>query len=426
MPHGGARFDMPMIEEPPSTDTRFDLPALGGPSGLSGLSGPQSVPRRDTRFDLPVVDDFDMPRADGNPRVDHVWPAREDLPSVDPLLNRTSLDLGGAQLGLSQTRFDMPAVDDYQYGDRFTQTSADGMRALAPDVAFHPAPPAGSAGLVAPADEQPMSWADETSFDRFDDSGATATALAPAPSFSPDSFGPDSGEFAFAPDTGGFAVAPAAFTPAPEAAPLRTTGPRRAASGKRRGHSRDKREWMALGAIAVVAAGAIGGVLMKFVFSGPSGPQHTVSTPDKVGSFTREPGLEKQMKIDQLRASVIKSSDGKASGVSSGVFQQGASGIGNNPQIYMFVGGKLANSDPQASLTNFEQAYKQGGAHAVTPGSLGGQAACATSTVNGESVSMCVWFDNDTFGEFVSPTMTPAKLAATMAQARPNLEHLAH
>ena len=35
---------------------------------------------------------------------------------------------------------------------------------------------------------------------------------------------------------------------------------------------------------------------------------------------------------------------------------------------------------------------------------------------------MCVWFDNDTFGTVVSPTMTTAKLAATMDQARPSLE----
>ena len=35
---------------------------------------------------------------------------------------------------------------------------------------------------------------------------------------------------------------------------------------------------------------------------------------------------------------------------------------------------------------------------------------------------MCVWFDNDTFGAVVSPTMTTAKLATTMNEARPNLE----
>jgi hypothetical protein len=35
---------------------------------------------------------------------------------------------------------------------------------------------------------------------------------------------------------------------------------------------------------------------------------------------------------------------------------------------------------------------------------------------------MCVWFDNDTFGAVVSPTMTTAKLASTMDSVRPSLE----
>jgi len=33
-----------------------------------------------------------------------------------------------------------------------------------------------------------------------------------------------------------------------------------------------------------------------------------------------------------------------------------------------------------------------------------------------------VWFDNDSFGELVSPTMTTAKLATTMDSVRANLE----
>lgn len=379
VPRGGTRYDMPVLEEPPSENTRYDMPAL---------------------------EDFE------DPRLDHVWPAREDLSGFSAdRMSQTSLDLGAEKPRMSQTQFDMPAVDDYQYGDRqygdrqydirpdrerFTQTSADGMPALPAEPEFRPvgmSARGSGPGLVAPADEQPMNWADETSFDRFGDAHDRDAA-------------------------------PPAFTPAPS--PLRDTGARRAANGKRRGNSRDKREWMALGAIAVVAAGAIGGVLMKFVFSGQSGPTHSISTPAKVADFTREPSLEKQMKVSQLRDSVIQSSGGKASDVVSGVYQQGSSAVGSNPQIYMFVGGNLANSDPQASVSNFEQTYKQGGAHVVPAGSSGGQAACATSSVNGESVSMCVWFDNDTFGEFVSPTMTPAKLASTMTLARQNLEHVAH
>ena len=35
---------------------------------------------------------------------------------------------------------------------------------------------------------------------------------------------------------------------------------------------------------------------------------------------------------------------------------------------------------------------------------------------------MCVWFDNDTFGALVSPTMTTTQLASTLSNVRPSLE----
>jgi hypothetical protein len=91
-----------------------------------------------------------------------------------------------------------------------------------------------------------------------------------------------------------------------------------------------------------------------------------------------------------------------------------------NTQMFMFVGGKLAGADPGASITNFEQTYR--GSVAVSPGALGGEAACTETHLNGQSASMCVWFDNDTFGALVSPTMTTAKLASTMDTVRPSLE----
>ena len=38
------------------------------------------------------------------------------------------------------------------------------------------------------------------------------------------------------------------------------------------------------------------------------------------------------------------------------------------------------------------------------------------------SVAMCAWFDNDSFGEVVSPTMNVSALANTMRQIRPHVE----
>src|SRR5579875_1975874 len=179
---------------------------------------------------------------------------------------------------------------------------------------------------------------------------------------------------------------------------------------------------MALGAIAVVAAGAIGGVLMKYVFSGPSGPTHEVVAPRTVDGYTRSSNLEKQLRVKDEAQQVAQASSNQASGVVPAVYQLGSTSAssGGNAQIFMFVGGKLAGADPAASVTNFEQTYK--GARAVSPGALGGDAACTTTSLNNQSAAMCVWFDNDTFGTLVSPTMTTEKLAATMDAARPSLE----
>jgi len=120
---------------------------------------------------------------------------------------------------------------------------------------------------------------------------------------------------------------------------------------------------------------------------------------------------------------VAKASSGQASALGYGAYQMGdISSVTEaaNTQMFMFVGGKLAGADPGASITNFEQTYR--GSVAVSPGALGGEAACTETHLNGQSASMCVWFDNDTFGALVSPTMTTAKLASTMDTVRPSLE----
>jgi len=39
-------------------------------------------------------------------------------------------------------------------------------------------------------------------------------------------------------------------------------------------------------------------------------------------------------------------------------------------------------------------------------------------------VAMCAWFDNDSFGEVVSPTMNASALASAMRTVRPSVEQL--
>ena len=194
--------------------------------------------------------------------------------------------------------------------------------------------------------------------------------------------------------------------------------------GRRRGGSNDHRLWLCLGGVVIVAAAAITGII-KFEFPSHGGPAHTMAIPPKIGTYARTVDLERQADVSKLRSEVIQMGSGKASGVVSAVYESGNSAAGNTAQIIMFIGGHLANADPAASINSFIQKFP--GAHVVTAGSLGGKAACVQegTTSASNSVSMCVWFDNDSFGEIVSPTMNAAALGNEMHTIRPSVEHVA-
>ena len=191
-------------------------------------------------------------------------------------------------------------------------------------------------------------------------------------------------------------------------------------TGRRRGRSNDHRLWLALLGVVVAAAAAIIGIL-KFEFPSHSGPAHTMETPASIGSYLRTVDMEKQTKVNELRAEVIKMSSGQASNVQSAVYESGNSAAGSTEQIVMFIGGHLANAAPASSIASFTQKFA--GATVVSAGSLGGQAACVEEAPGtSDSVAMCVWFDNDSFGEIVSPTMNATSLANVMRTMRPSLE----
>ena len=292
----------------------------------------------------------------------------------------TRFDMSAVDLDMGHTRFDVPA---------FNETRIESLRRTSTDLLATGQRP-GRAALLAPPAAQPRSWVEDTSFDHFADLDLTDEPV------------------------------PAAFTRTIERPETdEDTGSRRAV-GRRRGRSGDRRQWMALGAIAVVAAGAIGMVLMKYVHTGPSGPAHQVVAPASVDGYTRSATLGEQMNVGTLAAGVAKSSGGSASGVVSAVYERGAVAPGSDAQIFMFVGGKLASADASASITNFQQSYHD--ANKVSAGSLQGEAACTETHVDNEEAAMCVWFDNDTFGALVSPTMTTTQLASTLNNVRPSLE----
>ncbi len=190
--------------------------------------------------------------------------------------------------------------------------------------------------------------------------------------------------------------------------------------GRRRGRSNDHRLWLALLGVLVAAGAAIFGIL-KFEFPSHSGPAHTMVTPARIGSYVRTVDMEKQAKVSELRAEVIKMSSGQASNVVSAVYESGNSAAGSTEQIVMFIGGHLANAAPASSIASFTQNFA--GATVVSAGSLGGRAACVGKAPGtSDSVAMCVWFDNDSFGEIVSPTMNATSLANVMRTMRPSLE----
>jgi hypothetical protein len=192
-------------------------------------------------------------------------------------------------------------------------------------------------------------------------------------------------------------------------------------AGRRRGGSGDHRLWLALGGVLAVATAAIVAVI-TIAFPSSSGPTHTMVTPNSIGSFTRRVALEKQMNLNQLRTDAIHTSSGQASHVVSAVYEKGTATGGTSPQIVMFIGGHIANAAPAASINSFIQRFK--GAAKTPAGTIGGEAACVTTsnTGLGGSLAMCTWFDNDSFGVMVSPTMDTAALASAMVTMRPDVE----
>jgi len=185
-------------------------------------------------------------------------------------------------------------------------------------------------------------------------------------------------------------------------------------------HSSNHRLWLAVLGVVIAVAAAITAII-KFEVPSHGGPDHTMQTPARIGSFTRAAGLESETNLAGLRTGVIQMGAGQASNVKSAVYKSGNPAAGNTVQIIMFTGGHLASAAPATSITSFTQKFA--GAAVVSAGSLGGKAACAEEGATTSSqVSMCVWFDNDSFGEIVSPTMNATTLVTVMRTVRPDLE----
>ena len=186
-------------------------------------------------------------------------------------------------------------------------------------------------------------------------------------------------------------------------------------------HRGDHRRWLAVLAVVIAAAAAAITAIITSGAPAPSEPVHAMQTPARIGSFTRADGLDSTTHLAGLRTEVIQMSAGQASNVTSAVYESGNPSAGTAVQIIMFIGGHLTGAAPTTSITGFTREFA--GATVVSAGSLGGTAACAEQgTATLDPASLCVWFDNDSFGEIVSPTMNATTLATVMRTIRPDLE----
>jgi hypothetical protein len=170
----------------------------------------------------------------------------------------------------------------------------------------------------------------------------------------------------------------------------------------------------------VAAAAAAAFLLLR---PGPSGPAHTVTAPARLGPYLRRPQLARQMGVAQLEKRIIARSSGQASQLVSAVYQDGPTVPGGPaPQTLLFIGGKLAGASADASIKGFDQHFRD--AAQTSPGVLGGRAACVPRQPGTGGATVCAWFDNDTFGELISPHMTASALANELRSIRPRVERL--
>jgi hypothetical protein len=178
--------------------------------------------------------------------------------------------------------------------------------------------------------------------------------------------------------------------------------------------------WLTAGAVVLIGVVFVATTLLE---RGPAGPAHTLTTPAQIGPFSRSSQLTKQMDVSQLEKNIIAQSSGQASHLVSAVYQAGSPVSGGPPaQVMLFIGGQLAGASPAASVKSFTQHFRD--ATLTSAGSLGGQAACVAGQSATGGSTVCAWFDNDTFGELVSPNMSISALANELRAMRPSVEHV--
>jgi hypothetical protein len=205
------------------------------------------------------------------------------------------------------------------------------------------------------------------------------------------------------------------------AEPARRRGGR---PGRRTGRHLTPKVWL-FGGVGVLVLAVVAVALVMLGPSGPSGPEHSLTTPLRLGAFTRSSRLTRQMNVAALERKIIAQSSGQASHLVSSVYEAGSpvAGSGTPAQVMLFIGGQLSGGSPATSVKSFLQHFS--GADQTGAGSLAGDAACVGADAKGTGgQTVCAWFDNNTFGELVSPNMPVSALASELRAIRPDVEHV--
>jgi hypothetical protein len=169
-----------------------------------------------------------------------------------------------------------------------------------------------------------------------------------------------------------------------------------------------------VGCLVSLVIGAAG-----YLVVAASPPSHAITVPAQLGAFVKEPTLDSST-AQALRSRIVAGASGEVKNVVAAVYEQSTGpGTSAGPQIVVFIGGNLTGGASAGGFINGFMANLKG-SFIATPGSPGGQAACAPGA-NG-SPSECAWADNDTFGVVVSATLSATGLADEMRQMRAQVE----
>ena len=172
-----------------------------------------------------------------------------------------------------------------------------------------------------------------------------------------------------------------------------------------------------VGVLALGGAGVVAGPRVFHMIEG-NGPAHQITTPSKLGSFTQAPALAAGMGAQALRTEIVKKGNGEASHVVDAVYEDSTGAAAKSPVIILFIGGNLSGS-ASSFISSFTGMLPS--AFVISPGSLGGQAACVPGSAG--HPAECAWADNDTFGLFASPALNAHTLGTELREMRPLVEH---